>query len=347
LELSLGEIAQLVDGKVIGDEDMVIAGVNSLDGAGRGEISFFADRRYREGLKRTRASAMLVPSEDPSFKGPQVVVSNPELAYAKVASLFARPVPRHPGISERAVIHESSQIGENVSIYPLVYIGEEAVIGEGVILFPGVFIGDRVRIGKNTLIYPNVTILHECVIGENVIIHAGSVIGSDGFGYVQDGSTQVKIPQTGIVQIDDYVEVGANTCIDRAALGKTWIKRGSKLDNLIQIGHNVTIGEDTIVVAQTGISGSVKVGREVIIGGQVGITDHLEIGDRVMIASQAGVGKSIPPGGVVSGSPAISHKLWLRAASLISRLPQFNVRLRDMEKRIERLEKRSEGPKKP
>lgn len=318
---------------------MIIVGVNSLDGAGPGEISFFADRKYRESLKKTKASAVFVSKEDQSFYGTQVAVSNPELAYAKVASLFASPVPGYPGISEMAIMHESSHIGENVSVYPWVYIGEEAVIGDGTILFPGVFIGDRVRVGKKSVIYPNVSILHDCLIGENVIIHAGTVIGSDGFGYVRDGSTSVKIPQTGIVQIDDDVEIGANNCIDRAALGRTWIKRGTKLDNLVQVGHNVIIGEDTIVVAQTGISGSVRIGREVMIGGQVGISDHLEVGDRAMIAPQAGVAKSIPPGGVVSGSPAISHKLWLRASSLISRLPQLNERLRGLEKRIEELEK--------
>ncbi len=343
MELSLREIAQFVDGRVIGDEGIMIAGVNSLDGAGPGEISFFADRRYKEGLKKTRASAVFVPIEDPSFKRHQVVVSNPELAYAKVAGLFAPPVPRYPGLSEGAIIHESSEIGENVSIYPWVYIGEDAVIGEGAVLFPGVFIGHRVRIGKETLIYPNVTILHDCLIGDKVIIHAGSVIGSDGFGYVRDGSTSVKIPQTGIVQIDDHVEVGANSCIDRAALGKTWIGRGTKLDNLVQVGHNVVIGEDSIVVAQAGISGSVNIGREVIMGGQVGIADHLEIGERAMIAPQAGVAKSIPPGGVVSGTPAIPHRLYLRAASLMSRLPQLNERLRDLEKRMERQEKESLG----
>ena len=343
MELSLGEIAQRVEGRVIGDEGIMIAGVNSLQGAGPGEISFFADRRYKEVLKKTKASAVFVPKENPSFKGSQVVVSNPELAYAKVAGLFAPPVPRFGGISEGAVIHESCETGENVSIYPHVYIGEEAAIGEGTVLFPGVFIGNGVKIGKETLIYPNVTILNDCLIGDKVIIHAGCVIGSDGFGYVRDGSTSVKIPQTGIVQIDDHVEIGANSCIDRAALGKTWIKRGAKLDNLVQVAHNVVIGEDAILVAQVGISGSVHIGREVIMGGQVGIADHLEIGDRAMIAPQAGVAKSIPPGGVVSGTPAIPHRLYLKATGLMSRLPQFNKRLKDLEKRMERQEKENPG----
>jgi UDP-3-O-[3-hydroxymyristoyl] glucosamine N-acyltransferase len=339
LELSLGEIARLVDGRVVGDEGLMITGVNSLAGAGPGEISFFAGRRYRDAFRKTKASAVFVQNEEPALEAVQVVVPNPELAYAKTANLFVPPVPRYPGVSKDAIIHDSSEIGKNVSVYPGVYIGEEAVIGERAILFPGVFVGDRVRIGKETLIYPNVTILHECLIGDNVIIHAGCVIGSDGFGYVRDDSAFIKIPQTGIVQIDDHVEIGANSCIDRAAFGKTWIKRGAKLDNLVQIAHNVVIGEGSIIVAQAGISGSVNIGRGVLMGGQVGIADHLEIGDGAMIAPQAGVAKSILPGAVVSGTPAIPHRVYLKAASLMSRLPQLNARLRNLEKRMEEQEK--------
>ena len=212
------------------------------------------------------------------------------------------------------------------------------MIGDEVILFPGVFIGDRVKIGNRALIYSNVSVLQDCLIGNDVIIHAGTVIGSDGFGFVRDGSKSVKIPQTGIVQIDDQVEIGACNCIDRATIGKTWIKTGVKTDNLVQVGHNVSIGEDTIVVAQVGISGSCNIGREVIIGGQAGITDHIEIGDRAMIGSQSGVAKSVSPGEVVSGSPTMPHRLWLRTSRLITRLPQFNERLRKLEKRMEKLE---------
>jgi UDP-3-O-[3-hydroxymyristoyl] glucosamine N-acyltransferase len=261
------------------------------------------------------------------------------LAYAKVASIFAPPVPRYPGISEQAVLHDSTRIGKNVSIYPLVYVGEEALIGDGVIMFPGVFIGDRVKVGNGTIIYPNVTILHDCQIGKNVIINAGTVIGSDGFGFVRDGAVSVKIPQIGMVQIDDDVEIGANSCIDRAASGKTWVKRGVKTDNFVHVAHNVIIGEDTIVVAQVAISGSVHIGRQVIIGGQVAISDHVEIGDRVMIGSQSGVPKSIPSGEVVSGTPAMPHRLWLKTSGIIRRLPQFSEHLRDLEKRVAELEK--------
>ena len=334
------EIADSVGGEVIGDGQTVITGINSLEEASHGEISFFSDRRYAEYIKKTKASALLVSKGRGLYRGPQVVVSDPALAYVKVAGLFAPSAPRFSGISQKAVIHESSRIGDNVSIYPLVYVGEGAVIGDDVILFPGVFVGERVRVGNKTVVHPNVTIMHDCIIGNEVIIHAGSVIGSDGFGFVRDGSANIKIPQIGIVQIDDRVEIGSNSSIDRAALGKTWIKRGVKTDNLVQIGHNVVIGEDSIVVALAGISGSVHIGREVIVGGQVGISDHLKIGDRAMIGSQSGVAKSIPAGEVVSGTPAMPHRLWLRTRALITQLPLFNNRIRSLEKKVEELEKR-------
>ncbi len=339
MTLSLKKIASLVGGNVIGNDSLIIEGINSLDAAVQGEISFFADRKYKESLGKTKASAIIVSEENLLFNGPQVVVSNPALAYARVASIFVPPVPRYPGISEQAVLHDSTRIGKDVSIYPVVYVGEEALIGDNVIMFPGVFIGDRVKIGNGTVIYPNVTILHDCQIGKNVIINAGTVIGSDGFGFVRDGPVSVKIPQIGMVQIDDDVEIGANSCIDRAASGKTWIKRGVKTDNFVHVAHNVIIGEDTIVVAQVAISGSVHIGRQVIIGGQVAISDHVEIGDRVMIGSQSGVPKSIPSGEVVSGTPAMPHRLWLKTSGIIRRLPQFNEHLRHLEKRVAELEK--------
>ena len=336
---TLKEIADLVEGQVVGDEQVMITGINSLEDASQGEISFFADPRYKKSLEETRASALLVASVIDHYEGPQVVVSNPSLAYARLTSLFQPPQPRISGISKKAFISKSSKIGENVSIYPLVYVGEEAVIGDNTTLYAGVFVGDRVRVGSGTVIYPNVSILHDCVIGNEVIIHAGSVIGSDGFGFVRQGNINVKIPQIGYVQIDDQVELGANNTVDRAALGRTWIKRGVKTDNLVQVAHNVVIGEDTVIVALTGISGSVNIGREVVIGGQVGINDHITIGDRVMIGSQSGVAKSVPPGGVVSGTPSMPHRVYLRTAILVPRLPQIYERLRRIEKKVEELEK--------
>lgn len=340
MEYTLKEIALAIGGTILGDGGQVITGINSLDAAGPGDISFFADPRYGDSLSRTKASAILVPRKTDVFHGPQLVVSNPVLGYAKVAGLFASPVSSWRGLSDKAVVHPSSRVGKDVAVYPTVYVGEEAVIGDGVVLFPGVHIGDRVRLGKRSILYPNVTVLGDCVIGNDVVIHAGSVIGADGFGFAQDGETHIKIPQLGTVQIDDHVEIGANNCIDRAALGKTWIQRGVKTDNLVHIAHNVVIGENTLVVAQAGISGSVTIGRNVVIGGQVGIADHLTIGDGVMIASQAGVGKDIPSGQVVSGSPAIPHRLNIKIWGLRKRLPEISERLRKLEKAFRDLEKR-------
>jgi UDP-3-O-[3-hydroxymyristoyl] glucosamine N-acyltransferase len=342
LEKDLREIAGIIKGKIIGKDNILITGINSIDKALPGEITFFFDNSYRDYLKVTRASAVLVAEPADDYNGSQIIVSDPKLAYARIAGIFAPSISRYDGISTAAVISETSIIGSNTSIYPMVYIGKEAVIGDGVTLYPGIFIGDRVRVGDRTIIYPNVSILRDCIIGKDVIIHAGCVIGSDGFGYVRDGSENVKVPQLGIVQIDDNVEIGANTTIDRAANGRTWIQKGVKTDNLVQIAHNVTIGEDSILVAQAGISGSVRIGRQVIIGGQVGIKDHVEIGDNAVIGSGAGVHKSIPSGEVVLGDPSLPHRLWMRTRSLITRLPEFNDRLKNLEKIIKGQERDKE-----
>jgi UDP-3-O-[3-hydroxymyristoyl] glucosamine N-acyltransferase len=338
LEKDLREIAALVKGRIIGKEDVLVTGINSIDKACSGEISFYVDNRYRDHLKETKASALIVSAPVESYEGTQVVVSDPKLAYARVAGIFTPAVSRHDGISRNAFLEETSKIGTNVSIYPMAYVGKDAVIGDDVTLYPGAFIGDRVRIGDRTVIYANVSIMRDCIVGKDVIIHSGCVVGSDGFGYVRDGSENVKVPQLGIVQIDDNVELGANTTIDRAANGRTWIQRGVKTDNLVQIAHNVTVGEDTIIVALTGISGSVLIGREVVIGGQVGIKDHIEIGDKAVIGSAAGVHKSVSAGDIVLGNPSMPHRLWMRVSSLIARLPEINDRLRSLENRLNKPE---------
>jgi UDP-3-O-[3-hydroxymyristoyl] glucosamine N-acyltransferase len=338
LSYTLKQIADLVGGQVVGDGQVLVSGMNSLAEAQEGEISFFFDRRYEGSLRSTRASALLVAAFTDLYAGPQVVVSRPALVHVKVAGLFCFPGPSFSGISDRALIHKSSVIGRDTTVFPLVYIGEEASIGDKVTLFPGVFVGDRVRIGHRTVIYPNVTILERCIVGNDVTVHAGTVIGSDGFGYAREGPKNVKIPQIGIVQIDDEVEIGANNCIDRATLGKTWIKRGVKTDNLVQIAHNVVVGEDTIIVAQAGIAGSARIGKEVVLGGQVGISDHVHIHDRVMVGSQAGVHGEVKTGEIVSGTPAIPHRVWLRTSGLLPRLPDLRERLRELEKKVKKLE---------
>jgi len=343
MSFSLEKIADIVKGRVIGDPNIVIQGINSLEHATESDISFYFSPKYKALLKVTRAAAILTKERIEYFPGPQVLVDDPKRAYVELAALFATPVPRYPGISSEAQVHESAIIGDGVSIYPFVYIGEEAKIGNETILFPGVYVGKGVSIGSKTVIYPNVTILENTVIGSEVIIHSGTVIGSDGFGFVQQEKASIKIPQLGNVRIEDKVEIGANCCIDRATFGSTVIGRGVKTDNLVQIAHNVIIGENTIIVAQAGISGSVTIGKQVLIGGQVGIADHLEIGDRAMIASQSGVAKSIDAGQIVSGTPALPHRRWLRAMGIVGKLPELSDRIRRLEKKVATLEKQSNG----
>lgn len=339
MELKVSDIAEQLSGTVAGDGQVVINGINGLDKAANGEISFFFDPRYKDILKDSKASALVVSRQVETYKGPQIIVPNPRLAYARLVAVFAPPRNRFPGISKDAVISDTASLGEDVSVYPMVYIGENTDIGDNVTLYPGVFIGDNAKIGEGTVLFPNVTVMHDCSIGREVIIHSGSVIGSDGFGYVQDGSAHVKIPQVGTVVIDDNVEIGSNTSIDRAAMGKTWIQKGVKIDNFVQIAHNVVIGEDTIVVAQTGISGSAKIGREVIMSGRVGISDHIDIGDKAILGPGSAVLKSVPPGQVFTGYPAVPHRTWLKTSGLVSRLPQMRDKMREMEKKIEALEK--------
>ena len=338
--LTVREIAERVRGKVVGDGNIEIRGVNSLVEACQGDVSFFADRRYAKDLGKTRASALLIAAVSDHYHGPQIVVGNPLLAYARVAQLFSPPLTRFPGISPEAVIGEGAKIGTDVSIYPFVYVGDGAEIGDGTTLFPGVFVGERVRIGNKTVLQPNVTVMPDSIIGSEVIIQPGCVIGSDGFGFVRDGATNVRIPQLGFVQIEDGVEIGANSCIDRAASGRTLIGKGVKTDNLVQIAHNALIGEDTVVVAQTAIGGSAQIGKGVIIGGQTAISDHVRVEDRAMIGSKTGVPKPIAEGEVVSGIPAMPHALWLKTRHLITRLPQLNERIRGLERKVEELESR-------
>ncbi len=338
MEFTVQEIAQLVHGKVEGDPECRISRVSSLEEAGEGELSFFLDPRYKGLLSTTKASAIITSSRLSGFDGTQIIVEDPRKAYLQVVGLYQPPLERFSGVSRLAFVHEEAELGEDVSIFPFVYVGKGAVIRANSTLFPGVFVGEETKIGVDCTLYPNVSILHGCSIGARVVIHAGTVVGADGFGYVRDGAKSIKIPQIGSVKIEDDVEIGANCCIDRAALGFTWIKRGVKIDNLVQVAHNVVVGEDSILVAQVGISGSVKIGKEVVLAGQVGVADHINIGDRVMVGPQAGVAKSVMSGQVVSGTPAMPHRLWLKTSHLIQRLPDWNKKLKELEKRISNLE---------
>lgn len=340
MKFSLGEIADRIRGKLIGDANLPVTGVTSLDKAGKGDISFFYDIRYLDQVSKTKASALVVSKELENFTGAQIIVDNPRLAYALLASLLVPPVPRFNGISDRAYLHNTASAGANVSVYPFVYVGEDAVIEDNAVLFPGVFIGDRVRIGSNSILYANVSVMSDCIIGSNVIIHSGTVIGSDGFGYVPGENENIKVPQLGNVRIDDDVEIGANTTIDRAANGTTHIKKGVKIDNLVQVAHNNVIGENSILVAQAGISGSVSIGRNVIIGGQAGIKDHIQIEDYAQVGSGSGIHKPVKKGEAVLGNPGLPPRLWIKTRALIERLPEMTRKIKEMEKKIKELEDR-------
>ena len=343
MEYSLREIAALIKGELIGNPNTMIKGILGFDDAGPDAITFVASPEYIKRINETRAAAIIVPPEVRESRKSLICVSNPYLAFAKVATLFCAAPRPVLGISGQAVVGDGFKHGQDISISPGAVIGNGVVVGDRVSLMAGVVLGDHVIIGDDVLIYPNVTILERCQIGNRVIIHAGSVIGRDGFGFAPDGDRYFKIPQVGIVKIDDNVEIGAANTIDRATFGVTWIKRGVKTDNLVHIAHNVVVGENTVIVAQVGISGSVTIGSHVTLAGQVGVAGHITIGDNVTVGAQSGVAKSIPAGETMSGTPAMPHNTWLRSSVMIPRLPAMGREIKELEKRVVRLEKERGG----
>ena len=338
MELSIDKIAEIVQGEVSGDKEKMIRGVAPFETAGEDEIAFASEAKYLKKLSETNAGAVIVPKNFETSIKNVIRTKNPKLAFVKVLELFHPPSKPTPGINPNVSIGQPFSHGQEISIAPFVVIGNNVALGYRATLYPNVVVGDNVIIGDDVKIYPNVTILDGCRIGNRVIIHAGSVIGSDGFGFVPEGNKYYKIPHTGIVQIDDDVEIGAGNTIDRATFGKTWIKRGVKTDNLVHVAHNVTVGENTILVAQVGISGSVTIGKNAVLAGQAGVAGHLTIGDNVVIGPQAGIAKSVPDGEVLSGSAAIPHRLWLRVQKIIPQLPELKKKLSEIEKGLKKLE---------
>ena len=312
-----------------------ITGAASLGEATQGEISFFANRKYVGLLRKTRASAVFVP---PDFAEPinaaQIRVSNPTKAFEQVVLKFApKPITFTPGIHPSAVVDPSAQLGDRVSIQPLAVIEAGAQIGDDTIIGAGSYVGHETVIGSACHIYPHVTIRERSRIGSRVIIHSGVVIGADGFGFEMIDGRQEKIQQLGIVQIDDDVEIGANTTVDRARFGRTWIQQGVKIDNLVQIGHNVVIGKNTVIAAQTGIAGSVQIGQRVLIGGQAGIIGHIEIGDNTAIGAQSGISKNIS-GGAWWASPAVALAEAKQQLAWIHRIGKLFARVKEIEKKL-------------
>jgi UDP-3-O-[3-hydroxymyristoyl] glucosamine N-acyltransferase len=335
----LYELAELVGGTVDGDGQTLIRGVAGIREAEPGEITFIANPKYEEFLGVTRASAVITATSSRAAK-PVIRIDNPYYAYLQVLNLFAVDVAvRYPrGVHESAYVDPHAVLGRDVAIGPLCHVGKNARLGDNTTLVGGVFVGEAVEIGADCLIYPHVTLREGTVVGNRVILQPGVVLGGDGFGYAKNGSTHHKVPQIGRVVIEDDVEIGANTCVDRATTGETRIKRGTKIDNLVQVAHNVVLGENCVIAAQVGISGSTEVGNHVVMGGQAGVGGHLVIGDRAVVGGQAGVTKSVPPNTVVSGYPAREHRAAKRLYAHTALLPDLFKRVKELEQRLRALE---------
>lgn len=337
--LTLRQIADMTGSRLAGDETLGIKGVSSFEDAGPGDITFACEARYLKRLRETRAGAVIVPSDheipDRTVPGlPLILSKTPKLHFFRILALFYPEKKSEPGVSPNATLGETVVMGDGCSIAPNVYIGNRVRMGDRVRLFPGVFIGDDAVIGHDTTIKPNVTVMERTCIGNRVLIHSGTVLGSDGFGFTPNGQGHEKIPHGGFVQIDDDVEIGAGNTIDRGTFGRTWIKKGVKTDNLVHIAHNVSIGENTLVVAQVGIGGSTCIGKSVILAGKCGIAGHLTVGDNAIVGPLAGVVSDVKPGTIVSGIPQMPHKLWLKVGKILPRLPEMRKKLFAIEKRL-------------
>ncbi|MEW5902255.1 MAG: UDP-3-O-(3-hydroxymyristoyl)glucosamine N-acyltransferase [Acidobacteriota bacterium] len=338
--LTVKELAGLLECPFEGDGTTPIFDVAGLENAKEGDLVFLGQARFRKLLEETKASAAIIPPVEPSRKIPVIIAENPHLAFVRAVEFFFKPYRPAPGIHPTALVSPSARLGENVTVGALSVIGDEVEIGRGTVIFPLVSIYPRVKIGENAVIHSHVSIREDVRIGNRVVLHNGVVIGSDGFGYVlrSDGSYH-KIPQKGTVTIEDDVEIGANSAVDRAALGETVIHRGVKIDNLVQVAHNVEIGEDTILAGQTGIAGSASIGKNVVLAGQVGVADHVKVGDKVVAAAQTGIAGNVPAGSFVGGTPHLDVRDWKKASVVLPQLYDFIREVKKLKARIEALEK--------
>jgi len=340
---TLTELANIAGGKLTGDGSTTITGCAGIRDACAGEITFLANPKYRKYLETTRASAVIGPPGI-EYSGPVIVMDDPYLGFLKVLTVFAeaRKIHYFKGIHASAIIDPGAEVDADASVGPHCEICQGAKIGRNSVLLMGTYVGNDAVIGEDCLIYPNVTIREECEIGNRVILQPGVVVGSDGFGFAQDDAAPKKIPQVGRVIVEDDVEIGANSTIDRATTGVTRICQGAKIDNLVQIAHNVVVGKNSMLAAQVGISGSTELGEGVIMAGQAGIVGHITIGDRVVVAAQSGVSKSIEDGTVVWGYPARELREAKRINAVTRGLPGMRDKIKELEKRIKALEKESD-----
>lgn len=343
--ISAGELSRRVGGTLEGDATRVVRGVATLEEAGPEHLSWLSQPQWLPKLATSHAGVVLVPPDAPVPTGCVAIrVRDPELALCSALAALAPPVPALPvGVDPTARVAPSAAI-EGAAVGPFVYVGEGAHVGPGTQLHAGVYVGAHSRIGRDAVLWPNVVVRERTTIGDRVVIHPNATIGADGFGYLQREGRHVKIPQIGRVVIEDDVEIGANTCIDRARSGETRIGRGTKIDNLVQIGHNVRVGPECIIVSQCGISGSTTLGDHVILAGQVGIIDHLTIGRGAVVAAKSGVARDIPDGQVWRGIPAVENSEFGRQAVGVRRLPKIMDQLKELAKRIEALESAKDHP---
>jgi UDP-3-O-[3-hydroxymyristoyl] glucosamine N-acyltransferase len=336
--MKLSELADHIGGQVTGDPAVAITGLGTLDRAVDGQITFLANPKYASKINTTKASAIVFPRATDTCGRNGIIVENPYLAFAKLLTLFTSHKRISRGIMPGAHVGDDVVMGEEATIHPGACIGDRVRLGSRVTIHSNATIYEGVVLGDDVTIHAGVSVREGCRIGNRVVIHNGTVIGGDGFGYAPDNEGWFKIPQVGIVIIDDDVEIGANCTVDRAALEVTHIGRGTKIDNLVQIAHNCQIGENCMIVAQTGIAGSVTLGKHVTLGGQVAIVDHATIGDNAMISGQSGVFNNVEAGAVLSGTPAIPHHARLKSAALFPHLPEMRKKLIKLEKRMAMVE---------
>ena len=345
MRVTVAEITQLVRGELVGDGQVQVTGCSGIQEAKNGDITFLADPKYLSQAEKTEASAIIIPKQMPASQVPGKTViraDNPSFAFTQVLNHFLKGQPQqHPkGIHATAVIAAGAKVAKTASVGAYTVVEGKVAIGEGTVIYGHCHIGHGSVIGKHCLVYPHVTVREDVTIGNGVIIHSGTVVGSDGFGYVTVDGKHVKIPQVGTVVVEDDVEIGANVTIDRARFDKTVIGQGTKIDNLVQIAHNVMIGKHCLIISQTGISGSTHLGNYVVTGGQAGVAGHLTIGDGAMVAAKSGVSKSINPGEVVQGYPARPLKEAFKSYAHIQRLDHYVDLIKDLKKRIAELEKK-------
>jgi len=345
--LTARELAQLVGGHLVGCSEAVVEGISSLEEAGAEHASFLGNHRYRPRVVPSKAAVVLVPrdfDEEPPSGRAWVVCDHVSSAFSKLVEFFAPPpVEYPPGPHPSAVVHETAKIADSAHIGPLAVVGAYAVIGPESAICAGVFIGQEARVGTGCLIYPNVTVRERCLLGDRVIIHSGTAIGSDGFGFVPGRESHTKIPQYGIVQIDDDVEIGAQVAVDRARFGRTWIKRGAKIDNLVQIAHNVVIGENCFIIAQAGIAGSSVLGRGAIAAGQAGVAGHLTIGEGAILMGQAGVTNDVPAGAKVVGMPAVDRRQFAKNQLAVHRAVKLQEQVAALRAEVAELKRELRG----